>query len=138
MREKEYLYVGFYFDIDGKFILKIGTTNDLDRRAAEHTRNYRRAKTYTMPRDSKFQYLWHLKLSKYNTLRYEDNNRAVWKDMGVGEFIRNDRFYCPIIPDEMPVKIRKTYNIAIAPRVGANLFSPAAHLRPQMSRVRCQ
>ena len=33
--EKEFLYVGHYIDTDGNYILKIGTTNDLRRRAAE-------------------------------------------------------------------------------------------------------
>ena len=122
MKEKEWLYIGFYFDILGRFILKIGTTNDLARRAQEHTRNYKRSKNYTMPSDSKFQYLWHIKLSKYNTLRYEDENRNLWKSMGVGEFIRNDRFYCPVIPAEMPVTIRKIYNVEIAAPIGAVLF----------------
>ena len=70
--EKEFLYVGHYTDADGKYILKIGTTNNLERRAKEHTRNYRRAKKHTMPKEQKFEYDWHLPLSKYNTLRYED------------------------------------------------------------------
>jgi len=112
--EKEYLYVGYYYDTDGKFILKIGTTNDLKRRATEHTRNYRRAKTHTMPADAKFQYLWSHKLSKYNTLRYEDRNREIWKAMGIGNFIRNDRFILDTMPNFIPVKIRKTYQIALA------------------------
>ena len=37
MTEKEFLYVGHYIDIDGNYILKIGTTNDLKRRQTEHT-----------------------------------------------------------------------------------------------------
>ena len=40
---KEYLYVGYYIDTQGRYILKIGTTNDLKRRQAEHNRNYKRA-----------------------------------------------------------------------------------------------
>ena len=39
MREKEYLYVGHYIDKDGNYILKVGTTNDLERRRKEHNRN---------------------------------------------------------------------------------------------------
>lgn len=31
-QKKEYLYVGHYFDVEGNYILKIGTTNDLVRR----------------------------------------------------------------------------------------------------------
>ena len=45
--EKEFLYVGTYTDTDGNRILKIGTTNDLNRRRYEHNTNYRRAKTHT-------------------------------------------------------------------------------------------
>lgn len=111
--EKEYLYVGFYRDINDKIILKIGTTNDLKRRSQEHTRNYRRAKQYTMPADSEFQYLWHCSLSKYNTLRYEDSNRALWIKNQVGEFIRNDRFLLNESIDFIEIKIRKTYKIAL-------------------------
>ena len=73
--DKEFLYVGHYYDILGRYLLKIGTTNDLKRRRAEHTRNYRRAKNYQMPADAEFEYDWYLPLSKYNTLRFEDKNR---------------------------------------------------------------
>ena len=76
--EKEFLYVGFYIDTNGKYILKIGTTNDLDRRQKEHTRNYKKSPEHTMSPNGSFNYLWSHKLSKYNTLRYEDRNRAAW------------------------------------------------------------
>lgn len=112
--EKEFLYVGYYVDTNGKFVLKIGTTNDLERRAKEHTRNYRRAKRHTMPADSVFKYLWSLPLSKYNTLRFEDSNRELWKNLGIGEFVRNDRFVLVTVPKSVPVKIRKTYEVALS------------------------
>lgn len=112
--EKEYLYVGYYIDTENNFILKIGTTNDLKRRQSEHNRNYKRATAHTMPKDGSFQYLWYHKLSKYNTLRYEDSNRLLWQEMGIGEFIRNDRFILCKIPNFVPIKIRKTYQIALA------------------------
>lgn len=111
--EKEYLYVGHYVDINGNFMLKIGTTNDLKRRAQEHTRNYRRAKNYTMPKTDKFVYDWWRPLSKYNTLRYEDKNREIWKAKNIGEFVRNDRFNCRTKPKIVEVTIRKTYKIAL-------------------------
>ena len=101
--------MGHYVDSKGRFILKIGTTNDLDRRAQEHTRNYRKAKQYTMPETEKFHYDWHLPLSKYNTLRFEDVNRELWQHMGIGHFIRNDRFLCDSNPGVVTVTIRKTY-----------------------------
>lgn len=107
------MYVGHYIDEQGRYILKIGTTNNLARRAQEHTRNYKKSPDFTMPRRGKFIYDWWLKLSKYNTLRYEDKNRQRWQEMGVGEFIRNDRFYCAEKPKEVTVEIRKTYTIAL-------------------------
>lgn len=100
-------------DTKGRYILKIGTTNDLARRATEHTRNYKKSREFTMPENSEFVYDWWLPLSKYNTLRYEDSNRARWQDMEIGRFIRNDRFYCEHKPDEITVTIKKTYTIKL-------------------------
>ena len=111
--EKEFLYVGHYVDMNGDYILKIGTTNDLDRRRKEHTRNYKRSPNYTMPEDGKFEYDWYCPLSKYNTLRYEDKNRELWQEMGIGQFVRNDRFYCAKRPKTVKVTVRKTYEISL-------------------------
>jgi hypothetical protein len=111
--DKEFLYVGHYYDIDNNYILKIGTTNDLKRRRTEHNYNYRKAKTNTMPRENEFEYDWTLPLSKYNTLRYEDKNRKKWQELAVGVFIRNDRFVCAEKPSEVEVSIRKTYKISL-------------------------
>ena len=111
--DKEFLYVGHYYDINNNYILKIGTTNDLKRRRTEHNYNYRRAKTNTMPKENEFEYDWTLPLSKYNTLRYEDKNRKKWQELAVGVFIRNDRFVCAEKPLEVEVSIRKTYKISL-------------------------
>lgn len=108
---KEYLYIGHYIDTEGNFILKVGTTNDLERRKAEHTRNYHKAKKWKLPIDEKFEYDWTLPLSKYNTVRYEDKTRNRWQEQNIGEYIRNDRFYCETKPDFVEVTIRKTYRI---------------------------
>lgn len=110
---KEFLYVGHYFDTDGRYILKIGTTNDLNRRKQEHNRNYRRAKTNTMPKENSFEYDWFLPLSKYNTVRFEDKNREAWKLLGIGKFVRNDRFACDEKPKSISVRIRREYVIAL-------------------------
>lgn len=112
-KAKEFLYVGYYLDENDIFILKIGTTNNLERRAKEHTRNYRKSPHHTMPQENEFHYLWSLPLSKYNTLRYEDKNREKWKNENIGEFIRNDRFVCEQKPNEVTVTIRKNYKIAL-------------------------
>lgn len=105
--------MGHYVDTEGRYILKIGTTNDLERRRKEHTRNYHKAENYTLPRKATFEYDWFLPLSKYNTLRYEDRNRKTWQDHGVGEFVRNDRFCCTEKPEQVTVTIRKTYTIKL-------------------------
>jgi hypothetical protein len=111
--EKEYIYVGYYYDTENRFILKIGTTNDLDRRRYEHNHNYRKSPNYTMPKENSFQYIWTHKLSKYNTLRYEDRNRELWQKMGIGEFVRNDRFVLCNVPKFVNIKIRKDYQIEL-------------------------
>lgn len=108
---KEYLYVGHYIDQDGNYILKIGTTSHLDRRKADHTRNYKKSPKFTMPQNGTFEYDFTLPLSKYNTLRYEDRNRSRWKGENVGEYIRNDRFFCAEKPKKVTIIIRKTYEI---------------------------
>lgn len=113
MTEKEFLYVGHYTDTEGFFVLKVGTTNDLERRAQEHTRNYRRAKTHTMPPNQKFEYDWHLPLSRYNTHRYEDRNIERLKSLAFGEYLRNDRFCFAEKPACVQIVIRKTYEIAL-------------------------
>lgn len=112
--EKEFLYVGYYRDTANNFILKIGTTNDLERRRKEHNRNYRKSPEYTLPADGEFTYLWNRPLSKYNTLRYEDRNRAKWQEEQVGNFVRNDRFVLNEIPPQVEITIRKTYIIPLA------------------------
>lgn len=114
--EKEFLYIGYYRDTANNFILKIGTTNDLDRRRKEHTRNYRKSPEHTLPPNEEFTYLWKLPLSKYNTLRYEDKNRQKWQEMGIGEFVRNDRFVLDKVPPQVEITIRKTYTIPLAER----------------------
>lgn len=110
---KEYLYVGHYIDRKGRYILKVGTTNDLARRKSEHDRNYKKAPDYTMPEDGEFIYDWHIRLSKYNTLRFEDRTREAWKAAGVGKYIRNDRFFCKEKPPKVKVTIRKTYTVTL-------------------------
>ena len=113
MVKKEFLYIGHYRDILGQYILKVGTTNDLERRRKEHTRNYKKSPNCTMPQDEEFVYDWYLPLSKYNTLRYEDKIRTEWKEMGIGTFVRNDRFCCETKPDFVQIAIRKVYQVAL-------------------------
>lgn len=115
---KEILYVGYYVDTNKDFILKIGTTNDPDRRKKEHERNYRKAQAHTMPVDENFHYLLCLPLSKYNTLRYEDDNKRQWRQQQIGEYIRNDRFKLGKNPPNIKLKIRKEYEIELPQDIG--------------------
>lgn len=110
---KEFLYVGHYYDVENRFILKVGTTNDLERRRKEHNRNYKKSPNFRMPTNGEFVYDFTTPLSKYNTLRYEDKTRERWQAENIGEFVRNDRFYCPKKPKTVKVTIRKTYEITL-------------------------
>ena len=110
---KEFLYIGYYKSTENQIILKIGTTDNLTRRAYEHNYNYRRAKQYTMPKENSFHYIWTKPLSKYNTIRFEDLNRELWKNADIGTFIRNDRFLLERLPKVIEIKIRKVYTIPL-------------------------
>ena len=129
MTEKEFLYVGFYIDTDGQYVLKIGTTKDLDRRRKEHTKNYRQAKRHTLPPESTFEYIWHKPLSKYNTIRYEDSNRENWKNLGIGEFVRNDRFVLSEGVNHVSIRIRKEYEITLSRQGDFLFFEPLIDVR---------
>lgn len=110
---KEFLYVGHYIDIYGNYILKIGTTNNLVRRQKEHSTNYKKSPNHPMPKNGSFEYDFWIPLSKYNTLRYEDKNRALWQEQNIGEYIRNDRFFCPIKPEFVTICIKKEYIVQL-------------------------
>ena len=110
MNEKQYLYVGHYIDNENNYILKIGKTNNLERRRKEHNKVYKKSKKHTMK--DEFEYDWYKPLSKYNTERYEDLNRETLKEQ-IGGFIKNDRFVCRDKPKEIIITIRKEYRIVL-------------------------
>ena len=112
-KPKEFLYDGHYVDIDGNYILKVGTTNNLERRRKEHTHNYHKTPNHPMPLEDEFLYDWSIKLSKYNTLRFEDETKAKWIAEEIGEYIRNDRFVCKEKPESVNIFIRKNYEIIL-------------------------
>lgn len=110
--EKEYFYIGHYIDQDDNYILKVGTTNDLERRTKEHTRNYKKSPHSPLKNNCEFHMDWFIPLSKYNTLRIEDRTRENLKQISIGQFIANDRFNCgKQAPSCIEVKIRKIYKI---------------------------
>ena len=111
---KEFLYVGYYYDEQGRFVLKIGTTNDLKRRRYEHNYNYRKSNGMArMPKTNSFEYIWTIRLSKNNTLNYEELNKQLWQMLQFGEYLDNDRFIFPTKPEKAIVKIKKYYEIIL-------------------------
>ena len=114
MEEKEYFYIGHYTDKDGRYILKIGTTDNLDRRRKEHNRNYAKASSqFGFADGEEFVYDWFIPLSKYNTLRVEDRTRESFIHCGFGEFIRNDRFAFTEKPSRIFIQVKKVYEILL-------------------------
>lgn len=112
-KDKEFLYVGHYITICGKYVLKVGTTNNLNRRRKEHNRAYTKTPHYSLAEGTEFEYDWYLPLSKYNTLRFEDKTKEIWKALGLGEYVNNDRFVFDEKPTEVEITIRKTYKISL-------------------------
>ena len=115
MRGSNYVYVGHYTDIDGNYILKVGTTNNIRRRTCEHTAAYKEKKKYQMPKDGQFVMDWYRPVSYKNSIKTEDRTRQAWKNEGIGKFIPKDRFNCGATPPrQVKVKIRKEWTIDLS------------------------
>ena len=115
MRGSNYVYVGHYTDIDGNYILKVGTTNNIRRRTCEHTAAYKEKKKYQMPKDGQFVMDWYRPVSYKNSIKTEDRTRQTWKNEGIGQFIPKDRFNCGATPPrQVKVKIRKEWTIDLS------------------------
>lgn len=111
--EKEYLYVGHYIDVNGNYILKVGTTNDPERRRKEHCKKYPSARTCPMRKGEEFVYDWKVKLTRANTLKFEAKTKEAWKEENFGDYIMQDRFCCEEKPHSVFITIRKTYEIIL-------------------------
>lgn len=111
-RTKENFYVGLYISKEDGYILKGGTTNELARRFAEHRRNNPKLKHY--PAQEKFAFIpiFHIKLSRANTLKLEEDFMNQIKKLGCYKYILNDRF---LLKDDLPefiyLTVKKTYVI---------------------------
>lgn len=115
MRGSNYVYVGHYTDIDGNYILKVGTTNNIKRRTCEHTAVYKEKKKYKMPKDGQFVMDWYRPVSYKNSINTEDRTRQAWKDERIGQFIPKDRFNCGATPPrQVKVKIRKEWIVDLS------------------------
>ena len=111
-RKKENFYMGLYISRENEFILKGGTTNELARRFAEHKRNNPKLKNYPAQEEYAFIQIFHLKLSRANTLKLEDDFMEQIKALGCYKYILNDRF---LLKDDLPefirLTVKKTYVI---------------------------
>lgn len=115
MRGTDYVYVGHYTDVDGNYILKVGTTNNITRRTYEHTATYKQKTKYTLPKEQRFIMDWYRPVSYKNSIRTEDRTRQAWKDEGIGQFVPKDRFNCGANPPrQVRVKIRKEWIIDLS------------------------
>ena len=115
MKGSNYVYVGHYTDIDGNYILKVGTTNNIRRRTCEHTAAYKEKKKYQMPKDGHFVMDWYRPVSYKNSIKTEDKTRQAWKNEGIGQFIPKDRFNCGATPPrQVKVKIRKEWIVDLS------------------------
>ena len=115
MRGSNYVYVGHYTDIDGNYILKVGTTNNIRRRTCEHTAAYKEKKKYQMPKDGHFVMDWYRPVSYKNSINTENRTRQAWKNEGIGQFIPKDRFNCGAKPPrQVKVKIRKEWIVDLS------------------------
>ena len=115
MRGSNYVYVGHYTDIDGNYILKVGTTNNIRRRTCEHTAAYKEKKKYKMPKDGQFIMDWYRPVSYKNSINTENRTRQAWKNEGIGQFIPKDRFNCGATPPrQVKVKIRKEWIVDLS------------------------
>ena len=92
-------------------IIKVGKSNDLDRRNGEHTKGgnkFIKGKTPTV--------LLSVPVSKYNAERYEDKNRDIWDSLEgfTRAFHCKDTFLVDTrIVQEVSLTIKKTYTAVI-------------------------
>ena len=111
--EKSAVYALNFGMYDGVFaIVKLGKSNDVDRRNTEHTKHgnkFIKGKTPTV--------LLSIPVSKYTAERYEDKNREIWDNLDgfTRAFHCKDTFLVDTrIVSEVSLTIKKTYTANIA------------------------
>ena len=111
--EKSVVYALDFGMFDEFFrIVKVGKSNNLDRRNDEHVKTgnkFIKGKTPTV--------LLSVPVSKYNAERYEDKNRDLWDNMEgfTRAFHCKDTFLVDTrIVSEVSLTIKKTYTASIA------------------------
>ena len=110
---KEYLYIGHYIDVNNKYVLKVGTTDNPKGRQKEHNPEDPSADKHPRRQGTTFQYDWKHKLSHANTLKYETLIKEDIKAAEVAEYVAHDRFVFEKKPDKIYLQIRKTWEVEL-------------------------
>ena len=111
-RKKEFFYLGFYIDTENNFLLKYGITCELPRRRREHRKSNLTLKNHPACQNFPFEYVWHIPLSKANTLKLENDFRNQAKELGFYKHIQNDRIVLEQeLPEFITIKVKKEYVI---------------------------
>jgi predicted GIY-YIG superfamily endonuclease len=100
-KNTDYIY---FIRIGGKNsrLYKIGTTNNIKKRMAQHRRYY----------GTDIEIIWvSPAYSKWTTLRVEARMIELWKTFEGFEYIRNDRFVIDSNIHQITIKVRKDYVI---------------------------
>jgi predicted GIY-YIG superfamily endonuclease len=114
MNEKKYLYVLKYLTVNDKIVVKVGTTNNLKRRMYEHNNYYqKKAKNHRMPKGATVELVWAKQFSAENVEKYEEENKEYWRDLGFGDYVKNDRFVFDEMPPYVEIIIKKSYIISL-------------------------
>lgn len=103
--KKGYVYLCFIYDYaTHKSWLKVGTSCNVMQRMKQHLSTHK----------SDIQILWiSPALSKYTTLKVEDEFKDFTRNHLEWEYIRQDRFFMPDNVSEVEIKIRKTYVVPV-------------------------
>ena len=48
-----------------------------------------------------------------NTLKFEELNKNEWKEIGVGRYVKKDRFLCKEKPESVTIRIKREYCIEL-------------------------
>ena len=114
-KAKDYFYIGYYLSTFDMYILKLGRTDDYERRAKEHTRYYKhKVKNQPMKENEQFNYIALLPLSPANADRVERKNLEIFKKLFKDNYIQKERFVFDKLPKILEIlSIRKTYTFIV-------------------------
>lgn len=109
-QEREYFYIGCYKGKEEQIILKIGRTNNLERREKEHKRGMSKLKRSP---GTAYRTLWNINLSQSYVSRVEDRVREELKKEEGLKFIAKDRFEVVGEIKDLEIEVRKKYVVPL-------------------------